>query len=271
MSKGVACAPALRAVHMFWHGPPLSRLERLCMASFVANGHPLHLHVYDEPAGVPRGVQLTDAEKVLPRRYLFTHAKSGSFAIFADWFRYRLLYEYGGIWVDTDELCLRPFDYPHAEIFGWQDERVIAIGVLGLPKGHELAKWMAQSCEYPNRFQPYDSLKTRRRKLTRRVLGQGLGKTRWDENGPVGLTAAARHLGYDHHALPFWHFYPIHYLHWRTIYDASLRGNYGLLANSYGIHLWNEFTRREPGFDKNRRFSPDSLFEQLCARYLGDL
>ena len=51
----------LPVIHMFWHGAPLSRVERLCLASFVANGHPVHLYVYDEPAGVPAGVRLRDA------------------------------------------------------------------------------------------------------------------------------------------------------------------------------------------------------------------
>ena len=40
---------SLPSVHMFWHGPPLSRIERLCMSSFVAHGHAVRLHVYEEP------------------------------------------------------------------------------------------------------------------------------------------------------------------------------------------------------------------------------
>src|SRR5690606_19243092 len=111
----------LRPVDMFWHGPPLSRWERLCMRSFVANGHPVRLHVYEEPRNVPNGVTLVDAAEILPRSALFAHARSGSFAVFADWFRYRLLYERGGLWVDTDVVCLKPLDYEQAEIFGWQD------------------------------------------------------------------------------------------------------------------------------------------------------
>ena len=79
---------------------------------------------------------------------------------------------------------------------------------------------------------------------------------------------AVRHLGYESLALPFWHFYPIHYLNWLSIFDGSLRDNPSLIEASVGLHLWNEMTRRRPGFDKNARFPPDSLFEQLCARYL---
>jgi hypothetical protein len=63
-------------IHMFWHGPALSRLERLCMASFVANGHTVLLHAYEPPANVPNGVTICDAAKVLPRERLFAHGES---------------------------------------------------------------------------------------------------------------------------------------------------------------------------------------------------
>ena len=41
-------------------------------------------------------------------------------------------------------------------------------------------------------------------------------------------------------------------------------------GQSRALHLWNEMMRREPDFDKNKRFAPSSLFEQLCRRYLDD-
>ena len=259
---------ALSNVHMFWHGPPLSRIERLCMSSFVAHGHAVHLHVYDEPQRVPAGVTIRDANGVLPRAELFVHRSSGSLAVFADWFRYRLLAEHGGLWVDTDVVCLRPFDHPGPEIFGWQDQSTINNAVLGLPQNHALARWMLASCELPNRFLPYDSLRMRRRKLVRRLLGRGHAASKWGETGPAGLTAAARHLGCASRALPFWHFYPIHYQNWHTVFDATLRDRSNLIDGSYGLHLWNEMTRRQPGFDRDGRFPDDSLFEQLWTRYV---
>jgi hypothetical protein len=54
-------------IHMFWHGPALSRVERLCMASFVANGHTVLLHAYEPPTNVPKGVT---AVRVRQRRNL---------------------------------------------------------------------------------------------------------------------------------------------------------------------------------------------------------
>lgn len=267
MISNVPSQSPLATVHMFWHGSALTRLERLCMTSFAANGHTLRLHVYDELVDVPAGVELADAELVLPRHLLFRDEKSGSLAAFADWFRYRLLLEYGGIWADTDVVCLRPFDYTDTEIYGWMDQTVINNAVLGLPRNHPLAAWMAECCERPNRFLPYDSLRVRRRKVQRLLAGNRRGNIKWGEYGPDGLTQAARHFGVHVKALPFWHFYPIHYLNWRTVFDDSLRDNPDILGTSRALHLWNEMTRRAPGFDKNGRFASCSIFEQLCARY----
>lgn len=238
------------------------------MRSFVAHGHQVLLHVYEPPGNIPNGVTLADASKILPRERLFKHAESGSLAMFADGFRYRLLLERGGLWVDTDMVCLRPFDFETSEIFAWQDERTINNAVLGLPKGHRLAQWMSEVCEQPNRALPYDSVKMRRRKLLRQWLPNSRGRMTWGETGPDGLTAAAQHLHCTGAALPFWYFYPISYANWHTVFDSSLRNNPGLIAASYGLHLWNEMSRRSSGFDKNGRFPPDSLFEQLCARHL---
>src|SRR4051812_25980317 len=110
---------------MFWHGRPLSRIERLSMGSFVANGHTVHLHAYEEVVGVPNGVDLVDARKILPANAIFHHTKSGSIAAFADLFRYRLLFESGGIWADADVVCLQPLRYDTTEVFGWMDSEVI--------------------------------------------------------------------------------------------------------------------------------------------------
>lgn len=264
--EAAGVAPALPAVSMFWHGPALSRLERLCMRSFVANGHTVRLHAYQELAGVPEGVTMVDATTVLPRAALDSHARSRPLALFADRFRYQLLQGHGGLWVDTDVVCLKPFAYTHQEIFGWQDERAINNAVLGLPAGHPLAEWMLRICEQPHRLHPYDNFKTRRRKLMARWLGMS-SKEQWGATGPQGFTQAAQHLGHAHKALPFWHFYAVHYLNWRAVFDSTLAENPALLSASYGLHLWNEMARRTPGFDKNGRFPQESVFEQLCRRY----
>lgn len=260
----------LPVIQMFWHGPPLSRVERLSLTSFVHHGHPVHLYVFEEPADVPGGVTLRDAEEILSRRLLFRHRRTQSLALFADWFRYRLLFERGGIWADTDMVCLKPFDYGLPRLFAWQDERVINNAVLGLPAGDPLASWMATVCEHPNRWLPYDDLGFRLRKLNRRFLrGNRRGDVRWGESGPGGLTRAIRHFGYAHEALPAWHFYPVKYENYRVLFESPGAGAAVDLERSHAVHLWNNLIERYDPSSKARQFPAGSPFEQLYERYVG--
>jgi hypothetical protein len=213
---------------------------------------------------------LKDASQILPRNTLFRHKRTQSLAAFADWFRYRLLYERGGIWVDADMVCLRPFDYENEEVYAWQDEKYINNAVLGLPAGHSLAAWLATCCENPNQMLPYDDFSVRFRKLRRRVLGgDRRDNVRWGENGPKGLTQAARHFGYAEKALPSWHFYPVSPLNFRRLFQSGA-GRPLEFQSSRAVHLWNHLLEERAGFDKNGRFPLDSPFELLCARYLGN-
>jgi hypothetical protein len=256
--------PALPTIHMFWHGPPLSRLERLCLKSFIAHGHRLDLYAYDEPQGVPQGVNVVDASSILARELLFKHKRTGSVALFADWFRYRLLRMKGGVWADTDVVCLKPLRFEKPEIFAWQDERTINNAILGLPTGHRLAQWMEACCESPNRVLPYDSTKTRFRKWRRRVLqGNKRARIRWGEYGPRGFTLAAKYLGDSQLALEASTFYPVACEDWRKLFAGSAGDEPHWLATAHAVHLWNNMLGREPGFDKNAEFPSDSPYERL--------
>lgn len=256
---------------MFWHGPPLSRIERLSMASFVANGHPVELHAYENLSDVPVGVRVRDADAVLPRVELFTHRRTGSLGPFADWFRYRLLHTRGGIWADTDVVCLRPLDYADPVVFGWEDAQYLNTAVLGLPPGHELAAWMADACGNPNRWHPYDTWRRRLHKLVRRYfLGDRRNNIRWGEYGPKGVTFAAGHFGLLNNAKPVAEFYPVSCDHWRTVFErptAVQNSTAVLQSRSRTVHLWHAMMHGEPKFDKNAKFPEDSLFELLCSRY----
>ncbi|MEP7242275.1 MAG: glycosyltransferase [Gammaproteobacteria bacterium] len=261
----------LPIIQMFWHGAPLSRMERLSIASFVKNGHAVNLYVYDELSAVPAGVQIRDAAEILPRGSLFRHKRTQSLALFADWFRYRLLLRDGGIWADADVVCLKPFDYAgNTEVYAWQDEHYINNAVLGLAAGHPLAQWLADCCERPNQLLPYDGFAIRLRKLQRRVLwGHRRDKVRWGESGPKGLTHAARYLGYADKALPSWHFYPVSPAGFWRLFESPVEGKPLDFNGSRAVHLWNHLLEERPGHNKNSRFPADSPFERLCGQYLG--
>jgi hypothetical protein len=253
---------------MFWYGEPLSRLERLSIASFLANGHPVDLYAYDDIGVVPAGAQIKDAAKVLPREFLFHHRRTGSVGLFSDWFRYRLLHAHGGIWADCDIVCLAPLDYADDMIFGWENERYLNNAVLGFPKGHEIAAWLAACCENPNRILPYDSISLRFRKWRRRFLqGDRRDRIRWGEYGPKGLTHAVRYFELESFALPVSEFYDVPFDRWHTLYESS-SGNEPWMQKSRALHFANNQIRKRAGFDKNARFPDDSPFERLWRRYL---
>lgn len=115
------------------------------MASFIAHGHTYHLYVYDEPRGLPAGVQLRDAAQILPRERIFRYPsgkEKGGVSGFADLFRYRLLLEKGGWWADTDVICLKPFPKADPLVLASERKRLLGvrlcIGVMGAPSGHAL-------------------------------------------------------------------------------------------------------------------------------------
>jgi hypothetical protein len=255
-------------VQMFWHGEPLSRMEALSMASFLKNGHAVDLYVYEEPASVPAGVRLMDAHQILSPDLIFRHRRTGSLAAFADWFRYQLLLERGGLWADTDVVCLQPFSFPDPVVFGWADQYVNN-AVLSLPAGHDLAVWMTELCRKPNRWMPFDGFAMRARKLKRSLLfGDRRDRLRWAELGPKGLTAVARYLGYLRKARPEYDLYPVRCGEWHLLFETSERARSIRLEGSYCVHLWHNMARQRPGFDKNASFPTDSIFEQLCQRFL---
>lgn len=123
-----------------WVGPRLRWIEQMSMQSFLLNGWRYKLYVYDEPQGVPEGVELADATAILPRDTIFREgagsgAHRGSLGAFSDLFRYALLLRRGGFWTDTDVINLDLFEPEGARLVAseWTDA-----GLIG-PNGAQMA------------------------------------------------------------------------------------------------------------------------------------
>jgi len=98
-------------VRGFWHGAPLRALHWACLRSFLKADHAFELFTYQR-LDVPNGVRLRDASAVLPKERMFflknRHTGQADVAPFADYFRLKVLYRYGGWWCDVDTICLSP-------------------------------------------------------------------------------------------------------------------------------------------------------------------
>jgi hypothetical protein len=134
-----------------WVGSKLSTLERICARSWIYHGHQLELFVYDDIGNVPGGVVLKDANAIVPEKDVFLWR--GCYAIFADLFRWTLLYEQGGYWVDMDMLCLKPFDFQDDILFGCEHSNAASIGVVKLPAKHLIAPPVLRPLSFPRRVE----------------------------------------------------------------------------------------------------------------------
>jgi hypothetical protein len=255
-----------------WIGPRLTAFERLAIQSFLDHGHPFRLFVYNEVQGVPEGATLEDANGILEESLSFPFREPGrSLAHFADWFRWELLFQRGGYWVDLDVVCLRPFRFTEPVVFGYQDPETPSVGVLRFPPGHPFLDRMIERCINPHVIRPHDSWRRRMRKRFRTLRRASRAELFWGEaGGPRGLREELPGSGLERFGTPYTVFYPVHHQHWKCIYDDTLRRDLEFFADTHAIHLWNEVFRQYANRPQDGAFHPDSVFEQLKRRHLGN-
>jgi mannosyltransferase OCH1-like enzyme len=227
-----------------WIGPELSVMEQLSIASFLENGHEYDLYVYDGVTNVPARAMVRDANEILPASRIFQYKHQASYAGFANFFRYKLLLERGGWWVDTDVICLKPFDFADEYVFASEldgETEVIASGVIKVPPDSSVMAYAWHMCDRKDPQQ-----------------------LKWGETGPRLMTEAVRRFSLEHYKKPYHYFSPVGYFDWRRVLDPEADGL--VYGDSYSIHLWNEMWRAA-GQDKNAKYDPNCLYEQLKTRY----
>jgi len=232
-------------INTLWVGKRLSNIETLCLKSWLAQGHDVSLYQYNDIANVPAGVACCDANKILPESRIFRYTPQpghpgGGLGGFANLFRYHLLAEQGGWWLDTDVVLLRPLTWldKREYVFAWQNDDSINNAVIKVPPKSELCTAILDAI-------PED--------VTTIIHG---------ETGPALFTTKIKTFGMIRLALPPRTFYPIHWRKWRTIFEAHGR----VPRKSYGIHLWHDMLRRA-GHNKNAQYARSSIYEKLRRRF----
>lgn len=227
-----------------WVGSELSVMEQLSIASFLRNGHAYHLYVYEDVKNIPPGTAIKDGNEILPESRIFQYTEQASFAGFSNFFRYKLVFERGGWWVDTDTICLRPFDFEAEYVFSSefaQGKEFINSGIFKAPMGSEVMAYAWGVCET---------------KDPKTIV--------WGETGPRLMAAAVRECSLERYTQRPEVFCPIGYADWHKVLEPGAELG---LDDSYAIHLWNE-RWRAAGRDKNAKYPEDCLYETLKKRYL---
>jgi hypothetical protein len=224
-------------------------MEQMCIKSYIYHGHPFHLYVYQDTEGIPAGTTVLDGNEIVPSSRIFTYEGGGfghkSYAGFADMFRYRLLLAKGNWWVDTDSICLKPFDFASEYVFSSElplpNTPMVNCGNLKAPANSPIYRWLCEQSENVN------------------------VNMKWGTIGPALMKQAVAKFGFQDFVQPPEVFCPVPY-DWKC--DTLLNGNrsWSFTPASYAVHLWNEAWRGQ-NLNKDAKYDPKCLYEQLKNRY----
>ncbi|PRD42211.1 hypothetical protein C5748_17260 [Phyllobacterium phragmitis] len=202
----------------FWYGVSLREVDRICLASMVATGQRVKLFSYDVIGDVPEGVELHDAEPILPRRIFcrldpnFPGFKpSRTIVQFSDLFRIMLMKHRQGVWLDTDVYLLKQFHpAPDRPYFARENRSRVGVSALYLPPDNpiigEFELYIEGTCVLPS------WLGVRRgilRPTWFRMMGQEVTPSKIGITvfGNDGISRLAKKYGFFQNAAPKENFY----------------------------------------------------------------
>lgn len=256
----------IEPIQALWVRGNLSRVERLSLRSFMAQGHSVHLYAYEEIGNVPDGVEIKDAREVVDECYVPSGEAlvfgKGSYASFSDYFRLCLLHKLGGWWSDLDVVAIRPWTgFPDVVVASTWEQGYGQIAnnfAMHFPAGHGVL----QRCidELPPEQLPEMNISQTGPLLLHRILGrEGVAAHGQAPEvfAPVPWNAAWQLLRTRRERF--------------TMAELKQRIRRPHLSvrftpRTVAVHLWNEMWKKE-GFDKNAKYDPSCLYEKLQAKY----
>jgi hypothetical protein len=240
----------MNVVQSLWVGTALPEIQRLSIQSFLAHGHEYHLYAYRKLDGVPSGTTLCDASLILPADSLFCYRDGfgkGSFSAFSNLFRYKLLFERGGWWVDTDLVCLKAFgfDQPFTFASEYDDDFTVQCATCAFksPAHSPVLEYCIDA-----------------------AMAKDKRTLQWGEIGPRLLDEAVKRFGLVEFVSAVDTFNPVNFFEFASITQAGF--DMSRLADSNAVHLWNQMWKsanRDPSVD----VPTDSLYAHLRRRYLA--
>ncbi|MGB0411179.1 MAG: hypothetical protein ACPGFA_06310 [Pikeienuella sp.] len=253
-----------------WIEGRLSFLEQLCLKSYVDAGHHTILYHYGEVTGVPDGVEMRDANEVLPQTGFLTHERTGSPALHSDLFRYKML-EKGDriIWADTDAYCVKPFKTKTGHFFGWESKRHVNGGVLGLPKDSEALGRLLEFTSDEFAIPPWlpEEVQADYRAAAERGAPVHAGEMKWGVWGPHAVSHFLAETGEIKYAFPQAGLYPFTFkerrLMLRPDYDAARK----VTDETYSIHFYGRRMRKRIVEAEGGAPDPASLMGKLLKKH----
>lgn len=241
-----------------WIGGKLSKLEELAIKSFVHFGYSITIYLYNTDCVVPDGVLVDDANKIIDSSLIFK--ARGSYAIFSDIFRYRLLSRVKTTWVDTDCICLNS-NFPLNSEYIFTEQEVSAQHD-GIFTNHILAYPIdSPLCDRLNREAKIGKF--------RQLYRINSPHIKWGESGPILLSKLVDELELTNFAFPSKNMNPINFDEVSYFFDPSMKSDFfDKCSEAYIAHCSNVFVTAHQGeqyFDKNN-FTVGSAIHELFER-----
>lgn len=254
------------AVQSLWIGK-LTQLEILCIKSFLKNGIDFYLYTYDKSLtdALPVGTIIKDANEIMEEDLIFKLKES--YLPFSDIFRYKLLHDKGGIWVDMDMVCLRPFskelldkEYIFASertiqkgAYRLKQPSVMNINFLKAPQGSPFYKELFKKCiEYQDKGTNKDNLKYMR--IARKLIEK---------------------YNYEKYILEPYYFNGIDWWNCKELFVGEPKEKYGVPycdrweEDGYTLHFWRGNLRKRNIYDNQiDPYSLDSIYAKLLDKYI---
>ena len=237
-------------VFSLWIGPSLSIMEQTCINSFLQKHTAFILYTYSDISNVPYGTIVKDANTVILQE---EYSKYDNPSFFSNLFRYTLLYELGGIWVDMDLVCIQPLN----ELFATSDyifsselknnEQHTNAGIIGCP--------------------PKTQLMLDCYKEVKRIV-QSNTSIRHGLLGPKVLKKYVSLHELDHYVHPSYVFCPYDFKEVHKIFSPSNITYKTLEEDILCIHLWNNVLTGK-GIDKSMPLE-NSLYKEFITYHLPD-
>ncbi|WP_439273454.1 hypothetical protein [Pseudochrobactrum sp. HB0163] len=234
-------------VNTVWIGNELGTVHAACLRSFVRHGHDVVLHAYGRPHDTPEGVRLFDASKLMKEDEIVLHKKTNSLTLASDRYRYRILREGMGLYVDCDIYCVRPFiesDYA----FGWHSDDTINNAVLNAPQGSAFLQQVLSASEdlyfIPPWFKKHKAAYARLRKAL--GIPMHISRHKWGTIGPSLITHCARQCNLLDKVSAIDVFYPLHWDQLDLLYERGLSVADLTTSRTLGVHLYNSALKNRP-------------------------
>ena len=262
---------SLPTIAMFWDGPPLGFIERLCITSFVHIGHPVVLFSYNGVKDCPQGVETAPASDILPDPdSIVRHDRTGSPAIHADKFRYHLLAKNDGIiWSDTDAYCLKPFIATDGFFFGRENDKVVANGVMALPASSPSLQGLIEFCEDEYAIPPWMMPRHKKDMRARAEAGDPMhvSEMPWGAWGPKALSHFLRKNDEFKHAFDPHVLYPVLFEDRRIYFRKAWKVWKKVQEDTLSIHFYGRRVRERLRNRFNGTPPEGSILHELAEKH----